>query len=281
MKFIFLLPLILMITSCQKTPGNPPGLAPKVVLNVSYGNDARHKMDVYLPENRNTTDTKTIILIHGGAWMSGDKSEFTGFVDTLRKRVPEFAIINLNYRLASMTGNYFPSQENDIKQAFEYILSKSEEYGISKKTILLGASAGGHLALLQGYKNAPAGTVEAVVDFFGPTDMISLHDNASDPTLVPLLQTLMGGTPVSNPSLYASSSPINFVTANTPPTIILQGGLDELVDVSQSELLKAKLETNSVIHEYVFYPTEGHGWFGPTLTNSFNRIQQFLEDVVD
>jgi acetyl esterase/lipase len=281
MKLSLLLSTILLITSCQKNPENSSNSSMKTILNVSYGNDVRHKMDVYLPANRNTTDTRTIILIHGGAWMSGDKSDFTAFVDTLKNRVPEYAIINLNYRLASMAGNFFPSQENDIKQAFEFILSKSEEYGISKKTVLLGASAGGHLALLQGYKNAPAGTVEAVVDFFGPADMVTLHDNATDPTLVPMLQTLMGGTPAANPSLYASSSPANFVAATTPPTIILQGGMDELVDVSQAELLKAKLANHGVVHEYVFYPTEGHGWFGQALSHSFDRIQEFLAEVVD
>jgi len=281
MKFLFLLPLLISISACQKDSKADNANEAKQYLDVSYGTDARHKMDVYLPANRNTTDTKIMILIHGGAWMSGDKADFTAFVDTLKKRLPDYAVFNINYRLASMSGNYFPTQENDVKAAYDFIISKADEYNVSKKVVILGASAGGHLALLQGYKHAPAGQVKAVIDFFGPTDIASLHANTSDPALVPLIETLLSGSPSTNPSLYASSSPINFVTAQSPATIILQGGTDPLVPFTQSTSLRDQLQQNGVTNEYVYYPSEGHGWFGTTLTHSFNEIEGFLETNVN
>ncbi|MEI9807388.1 MAG: hypothetical protein WDO16_05610 [Bacteroidota bacterium] len=68
-------------------------------------------MDVYLPAGRSKTTTKLIILIHGGAWATGDKSDFNVFVDTLKIRLPDYAICNINYRLANIGGNFFPTRK--------------------------------------------------------------------------------------------------------------------------------------------------------------------------
>lgn len=270
--------LIILIQSCQKDNDpidNGPATA-QTQLNVAYGTDPKHMMDIYLPAGRTEASTKVIILIHGGAWATGDKTEFNQYVDTLKKRQPDYAIFNINYRLATALGNFFPTQENDVKAALDFIITKSSEYKISQKIVLLGASAGGHMALLQGYKYSAPVKVKAIVDFFGPSDMVGMHNSPADPSTVPLLQVLMGGTPATNPNMYQQSSPINFVNAQSPPTIILQGGIDPVVPIGQSTELRTKLQTLGVVHQYVFYPTEGHGWFGTNLTHSFNAIQAFL-----
>jgi acetyl esterase/lipase len=276
-----LLPLVcfLFVISCQKENNgvnNNSPLAEQTYLNISYGNDALQKMDIYLPAGRSTAATKVIALIHGGGWSSGDKTDFNAYVDTLKKRQPDYAIFNINYRLATVAGNLFPTQENDVKAAFDFIISKTSDYKISQKIVLLGASAGGHLALLQGYKYPLPVKPKAIIDFFGPTDLVELHNHPADPSLALILEILLGGTPTSNAALYQQSSPINFVNAQSPPTMILQGGVDPLVPVAQATLLDAKLQTAGVVHQYVFYPTEGHGWSGANLTNSFNVIQAFL-----
>jgi len=280
MKPHLLLACLIFLFSCQKetteTINNNPAVPAQTYLDVSYGTEALQKMDVYLPAGRSTTTTKVIIMIHGGAWASGDKSDFTAYVDTLKKRQPDYAVFNINYRLATPAGNFFPAQENDVKVAFDFIVNKAGEYKISQKIVLLGASAGGHLALLQGYKyNSPV-KPKAIVDFFGPADMADFYNHPADPSLLPILQVLLGGTPTSNPSMYQQSSPINFVTAQSPPTIIFQGGADPVVPVSQSASLNTKLQSVGVVHQYVFYPSEGHGWIGANLVNSFNAIQAFL-----
>lgn len=280
------LPLLCLVffISCQKenkVDNSNPAVTEQTYLDVPYGSDVQQKMDVYLPAGRNTTGTKAILLIHGGAWASGDKTDFTAYVDTLKKRQPDYAIFNINYRLATVAGNVFPTQENDVKAAFDFIVSKTNEYKISQKIVLLGASAGGHLALLQGYKYTTPLKAKAVIDFFGPTDMVDLYIHPGDPALVPVLQLLLGGTPVSNPTMYQQSGPINFVNAQSPPTIIFQGGIDPVVPVAQSAALNTKLQTMGVVHQYVFYPTEGHGWVGANLTHSFNAIQAFLSANVN
>jgi acetyl esterase/lipase len=275
-KYWFLL-FSFAFVCCQKGNDEVPSLlSEKTVLNASYGTDAAQKMDVYLPANRSSS-TKVLILIHGGGWNIGDKSDFTPYVDTLKRRLPGYAVFNINYRLATGTTNLFPTQENDIKAAIEYIFSKTNEYNISEKIVLLGASAGAHLSLLEAYKNTMPGKVKAVVDFFGPTDLIDMYNNPASP-LAPAaaLAAIVGATPLSNPTLYQQSSPINFVTAQSPPTIILQGGVDVLVSPSQSLTLKNKLETLGVVNQYVFYPSENHGWSGADLVDSFDKIAAFL-----
>jgi len=91
---------------------------------------------------------------------------------------------------------------------------------------------------------------------------------------------ITGTTPIANAGLYLQSSPINYVTSTTPPTLILHGSKDQMVNVSQSRALKTRLEKAGVVHELVVYPGEQHGWRGATLSNSFDRIEAFLEKNV-
>ena len=272
MKYLPIIFFALILVSCKKDDSNT--LPADSKLNVAYGSDAAQNMDIYLPAGRNLNPSKVIILIHGGGWNQGDKSDFTQYVDTLKKRVPDYAIFNLNYRLATGSANFFPAQENDIKAAVDFIYSKKSEFYLSDKYVMLGASAGGHLALLHSYKYSSPVKIKAVVDFFGPTELVSLYN--SGPLAQLLLTQVIGGTPTTHATMYQQSSPVNFINAQTTPTIILQGGVDPLVPVSQAVLLKNTLQASAVMHQYVFYPNEGHGWVGANLTDSFDKIAAFL-----
>jgi len=268
--FVALL-LATFISSCKKDEEDKS----VTMLDVSYGSNAQQKMDVYLPAGRSTATTKVIIMIHGGGWNSGDKADFNAYVDSLKKREPTYAIFNINYRLANAP-DIFPAQEQDVKAAVEFIYGKRSEYGISDKFVLIGASAGAHLALLQAYKITSPVKAKAVVDFFGPADLIEMYNNPTTPLVPLLLNAVTGGNPTTSNAIYTQSSPINFVTAQSPPTIVLHGGADIVVSVSQSVFLNAKLATSGVTRQYVYYPAEGHGWVGANLTDSFNKIQAFL-----
>ncbi|MEO7922581.1 MAG: alpha/beta hydrolase [Chitinophagaceae bacterium] len=280
MKNIFWISLfVIFFSSCKKENA---ALLEQTQLNVAYGADPAQKIDIYLPAGRTIVSTKVIVLIHGGGWSTGDKADFNAYVDTLKRRLPGYAIFNINYRLATGAPNLFPTQENDVKAAIEFIYNKRGEYMVSDKFVLLGASAGAHLSLLQAYKNTTPVKIKAVVDFFGPTDLVDMYNNPASIFAPPsALVAVVGATPISNPVLYQQSSPINFVTAQTPPTIILQGGVDILVSPNQSVALKNKLLSFGVVHQYVFYPTENHGWTGANLVDSFNKIQAFLEANVN
>lgn len=280
MKTYLWLLSLLVVAACQKeaVPGTEHN-APLTMKDVAYGADARQKMDIYLPASGNTDTTKTIVLMHGGGWQQGDKSDFAPYISQLQTKLPGYAIFNLNYRLSVNGTNLFPSQEMDIKAAIEFIYAKKSEYRISDKFVFLGASAGGHLALLQAYKYALPIKPRAVVSFFGPTDLAALYQSNLLTGLV--LAQVVGSTPSANPSLYAQSSPVSFVSTLSAPTMLLHGGADPLVPASQSELLKSALSAAGVPNQYVFYPSESHGWEGQTMNDSFDKIVIFLQEYVN
>lgn len=278
---LFLLVLIsVAFFSCGKDniADGSTDIAARNIPNVAYGSDPLQKMDIYLPPNRRVDSTKVLIVTHGGGWVQGDKSAYTtGILDTLKKRLPDYAIFTLNYRLAAYPNNLFPTQELDVKAAVEFIYGNRANYQVSDKFVLMGESAGGHLSLLQAYKYRSLVKIKAVVDFFGPTDMVDLYNNpGTTPQLA--IAALMSGTPTTNPALYQQSSPIQYVDSLNCPTIVIQGGLDPLVNVNtQSLALVNKLNLFGVVNEFVLYPTGGHGdWDAATYTDAYNKIQLFL-----
>jgi acetyl esterase/lipase len=277
-NIFFLLFSMTLFTSCQKGGAKTAtnfSIA-EIKLNVSYGtDDSLQRMDIYLPAGRSATATKSIVLIHGGGWNAGSKTDFASYIDTLKKRLPDFAIFNIDYRLAT-SKTIFPAQENDVKAAIDFIAANASDYGINKnKMALLGASAGAHLALLQAYKYKDV-KIKAVIDFFGPTDLITMYNKPWHSLIPYLLHMLTGTTPSADPEVYKKASPAYYVSSETPPTLILQGGKDQIVHPSQSRLLKEKLQKAGVEHELVIYASQRHGWQGPVLSNSFDRIEKFL-----
>lgn len=277
-KYTLLFFCCLIFLSCKKKESVTGTNTATTFLNVSYGAHPSQKMDVYLPAGRSAASTKVMVLIHGGAWASGDKADFGAFIDTIKKRWPDYALFNINYRLSGLSLNVFPTQELDTKAAIDFIYSKRNEYLTSDNFTLVGISAGAHLSLLHAYKYSTPVKAKVVVDFFGPTDMVDLYNNPGvvQPSTI---AEIIGATPSSDPALYFESSPINYATNGAAcPTIIFQGDMDPLVNaVRQSQLLRNKLISEGVPVQYVEY-NGGHGDWSPAIyTDAFNKIESFIE----
>ncbi len=282
MKMLFLILNTLLLTGASiASPRVISAGAPAAVYkNVAYGSDPKQVMDIYLPEGRNTRTTKLMFVFHGGSWSSGDKAGMDMYIDSMKSFLPDYAFVNVNYRLATFAANKFPAQEKDVKAAIEYVMQRTDEYAVSREVVLLGASSGAHLALLHAYKYTEPVKVKAVISFFGPTDFTDLYTNPPHPQAPYLLTLLLNGTPSQNPEAYNQSSPVYFVNKESSPTLILQGERDMLVNPRQATLLKEKLQQAGVAHELVLYPSEGHGWRGASLSDSYTRIKQFLKEHV-
>jgi acetyl esterase/lipase len=280
---ILALTLALLVSFCSKKDigkGEPSGTdsLPEVsYLNLNYGNDAQQKLDVYLPAGRGAK-TRMLIIIHGGGWTAGDKSDFDSYITEFQNRLPGYAFANLNYRLATSSGNYFPTQENDILAAITYLKSKSADYHISTDFVLLGISAGAHLALLQGYKHNDVLQPKGIVSFFGPVDLEQLYVN-SDQSIPTVLRTITNATLSANPDLFKESSPINYVTSASAPTLMLHGDKDVLVPIEQAYMLRDKLLDVGVTNKLVVYPGQGHGWIGDDLIDSFEQVEGFVKGL--
>ena len=284
-NFLACFVLALLLVACKKDKEDVPvstQLEAETRLDASYissSSSRAHMMDIYLPAGRSTEKTKVLIMMHGGAWAAGDKSDFSDYITEIQQLMPDYAIFNINYRLY-VPGNEFPAQENDVKAAVEYIYNNRNSFHVSDKFVLMGASAGAHLAMLQAYKNNTLVKPKAVIDFFGPTDMTALYSfYESVPDIITLfgLNALLNGSPSTNPQMYTNSSPLNFVTAQSPPTIILQGGADATVPKQQSLALQSKLNELKVKNEWVYYENLGHGgWPEKEMSESLAKIKVFL-----
>ncbi len=287
-KILLVFLTTLIFVSCKKTDDslindvlNPN--AEVTLTDVAYAStNTQQNMDVYLPAGRSMLTTYTVIMIHGGSWSGGDKSDFNTDIPNLKPLLGNYAIFNLNYRLANGTTVLLQQQLNDIDAAINFIYSNATKYSINtNKIAIMGASAGAHLTLLKCYKANTDGKIKAVVDLFGPTDMAWMYNSHPVASLTqPIIVNVMGGTPASSATAYTNGSPINFVTATVPPTIIFHGTADPVVPISESIKLQAKLQLAGVTNQYVTYTGESHGWTGANLTDTYTKAVAFIKNYV-
>jgi acetyl esterase/lipase len=248
------------------------------VLNVAYGTEALQNMDIYLPANRTDANTKVVVLIHGGAWSAGDKNDYNNEIPVMQAGLSNYAFININYRLAAPPStNLWPTQQTDVNAAIDYIVSKAGYYHYNaNKIIVMGASAGAHLAMLKAYRYNADSRIKAVVNYYGPTDMVDLY-NFQTGVQKQLFELFMSGTPASNATAYSNASPVNFVTSAAPPTIIFHGTADVVVPYAQSVKLKTALTTAGVVHQYHQYTGETHGFTSQAnIADSYSKAIAFV-----
>lgn len=251
-----------------------------ILENVSYGSHERYKMDVFLPADRNTSKTKILVMIHGGGWIGGDKSDFDAILDRnnieeLKKQFPDIAVFTLNYRLATATTNQYPAAEQDIKSAMDFIFRSANSYQVNANaTYILGGSAGAHLAALYAVKN-PSSRLIGIIGISGAYELKSLYTDGNDEART-VLETFLGGTPETKAENYFNASPYNFVKPATTKYLLLHGTGDDLVPISQANKFETELK-NKNINVQTFYYSGGHGIPPQHLEQGLEIIKNFLK----
>lgn len=249
-------------------------LPAKELKNVAYGNDPEQKMDIYLPQGRDE-NTKVFILVHGGGWSGGSKADFNYVVPILKAEFPNAAIVNINYRLATMQSPAFPKQIKDIETVIQHL--KESDYNISSDYAFIGASAGAHLAMLYSYKYDISHDVKAVANIVGPADFTDPF-YANHPYFQYAALYLVGNV-ANRDEASVEVSPALHVTKESPATILFYGGQDPVVPSSQATRLKAKLDSAGVYNEYHLYKNGGHGnWNQPTMKDFQEKLIFFLRE---
>ena len=245
-------------------------------LDVSYGLDSNQVFDIYLPEGR-TENTKVLFLVHGGSWVGGDKEDMNGVRDYVLQNHPSLGIVNMNYTLAGANSPPIPMQTNDISAVVNYITSNKTSLIISDDIGFIGLSAGAHLSLLWSYANDTNNQVDMVCSIVGPANFTDpAYYNSANPVFQSMY--ILFGNP-SMPFLE-SASPYHTATATSPPTLLFYGGQDPLVPNSQGIDLVSQLTNLGVPHEFTFYEEEGHGWYGQNLTDTFNKISNYINQYL-
>ncbi len=181
-----------------------------------------------------------IIVIHGGSWQSGDNSQLAGMNRYLANA--GYAVAAINYRLAPAFR--FPAPIEDIRASISFLKEHETEFKIdSKRIVLLGRSAGGHLALLAAY-TLGCQAIRGVIGLYPPTDMRWSWQRPSPKRIMDsngAITDFLGGTLEEVAFRFDQASPIRFVRPDSPPTLLVHGGKDMLVSPLQSRRLASEL----------------------------------------
>lgn len=247
-------------------------------LNVSYGSDSDQKFDIYLPANR-TLETKVMILVHGGGWSAGDKTDMDGFVDLIFQNFENIAVVNINYRLADENNQPYPMQTDDITTIINHLKANQNDYVIDDEFGFIGTSAGAHLSMLWSYALDVNNDISMVCSIVGPTNFTdpAYLDNPGE-----AIQELLDLYGVDAATEFLEEvSPYHRVTASAPPSILFYGGQDPLVPTSQGTDMRDKLVELGVTNEFTLYEDEGHGWGGLNALDTWVKLQIFIENYLE
>lgn len=180
-----------------------------------------------------------------------------------------YALASIDYRFSTTAP--FPAQIQDCNAALEFLSKNAAKYGIDKdRIVLIGFSAGGHLASLQGLAlnnnvtdfyaggKKPTYKLRGVIDFYGPSDLLAMigsvdPDSTNDP-----ISLLLGASALRRPDLSKRASPVTYVDKNDPPFFIVHGEKDESVPYQQSVLLQSYLNLAGVKNEFTLVKGAPH-----------------------
>jgi acetyl esterase/lipase len=244
------------------SPTAPAGLtAPaQTVPDLAYADaSAAQQLDLHLPA-RHGTAVPLVIVIHGGAFAAGDKADEPTIVAAVT--AAGWAAATINYRLSGEAR--FPAGVQDAQASVRWLRARAGQYGLDPDRFAVwGTSAGGHLAAMIGVSGSAgpvgvsgsAGSVQAVVDWFGPTDFLTMDQQNVDPGGCPAgaqahdpadspESRWLGAAVQTVPALAEKASPISYLDAGHPPPpfFIAHGKRDCIVPVGQSEQLSKALQ---------------------------------------
>jgi acetyl esterase/lipase len=241
-------------------------------------------MDVFTP-TKNTNGAAVIVVISGGFFSRADMIDPNFYAELLKRGYTVFAVLH-----GSQPKYTIPEIIKDMNRAVRFIRCHAQDYHIDPERIgIVGASAGGHLSLMQGTagdKGDPnasdpvertSSRVQAVACFFPPTDFMNFGDTGrehyGDAVGLPFRPAFdyheLDGKQnrlirvTDKEKLRAISrqvSPITYVTADTPPTLIIHGDKDSLVPIQQAHVIMAKFKAMGVTAKLIVKEGAGHGW---------------------
>lgn len=273
-------------TSQASSPaGIPAGV--QVLTDIPYAKvaDRTLLLDLYVPEGTAPAGSRLPLLVwvFGGGWRAGNKRPCPIAGEAARG----YIVASIEYRLSSEA--LFPAQVEDCKAAIRFLRASAGKYNIDASHVgAIGSSAGGHLAALLGTSGGikdlegtaghldQSSRVQAVVDFCGPSDLLSWAEYASrlPAPAAPndqqsarfkierAARQLLGDLPAARKDLARKASPITYVRRDNSPFLIIHGQKDDLVPPQQSQLLCDALKAAGVEVQLVIVPQAGHGRAG-------------------
>ncbi len=245
----------------------------------------RVAMDIFRPKTGGPHPV--VLAIHGGGFRAGSRAGYHRFCIELAQK--GFVAATASYRLAPR--HQFPAAVEDVKAAVRFLRANARKYDLDPERIgATGGSAGGHLALmlgLTGQSTAFDGTgphleqssrVQAVVNFYGPTDFTKSYDASVDAKDV--LPQWIGNDLVHNRKQHLVASPLYHVSPLAPPILTVHGTKDTYVAYEQGQWLDERMKAAGGVHELETIEGAGHGFKGPDLARAEARLLEWFNQYL-
>jgi acetyl esterase/lipase len=224
-----------------------------------------------------------VVVIHGGAWRGGHRNGHNDITWNFANR--GFVAATVSYRFCPK--HPFPAQVQDVKAAVRFLRANCEKFNIDPKRLgAVGFSAGAHLSMMLGTMDREDGLddvgehtdqsskVQAVVAFFGPTDLLLTYPEVTRP----LLKDFLGDLPENVPQIAKRASPITYVSPGDAPMLLYQGTKDPLVPHQQAIVMADALTKAGVPGRVELMLGGGHGWSGNDLKRTAEGTFAFFEE---
>jgi acetyl esterase/lipase len=254
---------------------------------LTYGPNERNDLDLFLPKDDGKSLRPAVIVIHGGAWRSGDKRQLRNLAELFARR--GYVAAAINYRLAPKWS--YPAQLDDCQRAVRWLRKNAKEFRVDPKRFgAAGASAGGHLALLLGTREVRddsdpdlkgiSSKVQCVLSICGPTDLTDKRyaQAARDSDLGKILIEFIGKPYDEAPNLWKEASPIYHVSPDDAPTFIIHGDQDSIVPFEQSVRFAEALRKVGVEVQLVAIKGMDHG---PTTPEQRDELMKAVGQALE
>jgi acetyl esterase/lipase len=274
---------LLVSPALRAAPPTPPAnvdFQPDVTYATVDGEEL--KLNLARPKDA-TGQLPCVLVIHGGAWRAGNRNQHNDLTWNFANR--GFVAATVSYRFCPK--HPFPAQVQDVKAAVRFLRANSPRYNIDPKRLgAVGFSAGAHLSMMLGVMDKDDGLddvgehtdqsskVQAVVAWFGPTDLMLPYPDVTKP----LLKDFLKGSPEEVPQAAKRASPITYVTPGDAPMLLYQGTKDPLVPHQQAIVMADALTKAGVPGRVELMLGGGHGWSGNDLKRTADGTFAFFDE---
>lgn len=273
---------LVALASAAAARGAEPAIATAEDLVYAKIGGTELKLDVAAPAEGDGP-FPGVVVIHGGGWRGGNKKDVRPVLAAFARR--GYVAISPQYRFCPK--ETFPAQVHDVKAAVRWLRSHATDYKLDPEHVgATGYSAGGHLSLMLGLTGpddglegdvatgSPSSRVQAVVNYFGPTDLGAADiPDASKP----LVRDFLGGTPSEKPEAVKRASPLTFVSKDDAPVLTFQGTKDPLVPLTQAVRLAEAQSAAGVPGRVELLVGAGHGWGGAEMQHTAGEAFAFFD----
>ncbi|MEZ5309055.1 MAG: alpha/beta hydrolase [Microthrixaceae bacterium] len=258
-----ILALMLGLSACVVSPPSGdvdrvpllwPAAGEPAAVDVQYGADPANVADIYTPQAGGNLGV--IILVHGGAFTSGDRSEVKRMSGVIMSQLNRgYSVVNIEYRLTTASTNHFPAAVDDVSAAVRWVRENGADYGMNPETVIVaGHSAGGTLAALVGvgWNSSPSGALGTTAKVDGYISFAGILDFPNAAPITAFLGRSWLGAHADTPGWSQAASATSHLDPADPPGYLAQGDLDTYVEMNQVNLMAGSLLRSQTSYAKLF-----------------------------